>query len=409
MDIRDEENYVSNNILAKLTGLNKVLKLEITTKCRGQSVYHMFVAFVILYQIIFSTILIVSGVYYWTDNLMLSVDYFWKGFYSLNISYQMCVLVYHSDGIRNCLSITRYSFTCHSHRDRYILDRWRERSSKITTTLAVVIITSAIIYTICSMALSYDMLLVKNQNGSISSYRQNLINLYLFVSDETYNVHYNVFYIFEAFETVIQSLGLTVFDIILVTLCLAIRCQMQMICHAFESVGHKPPQDSHSQIVDQTNEKKNISNKHSLIYEELKQIIMDHQAVMKKYVEFLNIFKQVVLIYVVILSILVIALCFCFIMSLSDDVKFKTSEITTFKMLGTIPTFLFQIFIVCYLFGNLHDQKDSVIFALYSSNWTEMDIKCKKLILLTMKMNNANQKKLKLTKTRIVNFEMFFK
>lgn len=34
-------------------------------------------------------------------------------------------------------------------------------------------------------------------------------------------------------------------------------------------------------LVDQTNEKKKISNKHSLIYEELKQIIMDYQAVMK--------------------------------------------------------------------------------------------------------------------------------
>ena len=54
-------------------------------------------------------------------------------------------------------------------------------------------------------------------------------------------------------------------------------------------------------------------------------------------------------------------------------------------------------------------QKDSIIFALYSSNWTEMDMKCKKLILLTMKMNNANYKKLKFTRTKIVNLEMFFK
>jgi len=54
-------------------------------------------------------------------------------------------------------------------------------------------------------------------------------------------------------------------------------------------------------------------------------------------------------------------------------------------------------------------KKDSIIFALYSSNWTEMDMKCKKLILLTMKMNNANYKKLKFTITKIVNLEMFFK
>jgi len=38
-----------------------------------------------------------------------------------------------------------------------------------------------------------------------------------------------------------------------------------------------------------------------------------------------------------------------------------------------------------------------------------MDMKCKKLILLTMKLNNANYKKLKFTTTKIVNLEMFFK
>lgn len=38
-----------------------------------------------------------------------------------------------------------------------------------------------------------------------------------------------------------------------------------------------------------------------------------------------------------------------------------------------------------------------------------MDMKCKKLILLTMRMNNANYKKLKFTRTKVVNLEMFFK
>jgi len=38
-----------------------------------------------------------------------------------------------------------------------------------------------------------------------------------------------------------------------------------------------------------------------------------------------------------------------------------------------------------------------------------MDMKFKKLILLTMKMNNANHKVLKFTRTKIVDLEMFFK
>jgi len=53
--------------------------------------------------------------------------------------------------------------------------------------------------------------------------------------------------------------------------------------------------------------------------------------------------------------------------------------------------------------------RKTILFALYSSNWTEMDMKCKKLILLTMQLNNAHQKKTQYTRTKIVNLEMFYK
>jgi len=36
-----------------------------------------------------------------------------------------------------------------------------------------------------------------------------------------------------------------------------------------------------------------------------------------------------------------------------------------------------------------------------------MNMKCKKMILLTMKFNNTKQKKLKFTMTKIVNLELF--
>jgi len=38
-----------------------------------------------------------------------------------------------------------------------------------------------------------------------------------------------------------------------------------------------------------------------------------------------------------------------------------------------------------------------------------MDMKCKILILFTMKINNAHQQKLQYTRTRIINLEMFYK
>lgn len=60
------------------------------------------------------------------------------------------------------------------------------------------------------------------------------------------------------------------------------------------------------------------------------------------------------------------------------------------------------------IFFYLFFQKDSIIFILYSCNWTEFDMKFKKLILLTMRINNNHQQKLQYTRTRIINMEIFY-
>eukprot|EP00102_Acyrthosiphon_pisum_P020077 XP_016657287.1 PREDICTED: uncharacterized protein LOC107882832 [Acyrthosiphon pisum] len=52
-------------------------------------------------------------------------------------------------------------------------------------------------------------------------------------------------------------------------------------------------------------------------------------------------------------------------------------------------------------------KRESMNFALYSSNWTDMSIKFKKLLLLTMRMNDAENLKMKISMKRIVNMEMF--
>lgn len=46
-------------------------------------------------------------------------------------------------------------------------------------------------------------------------------------------------------------------------------------------------------------------------------------------------------------------------------------------------------------------------FSLYCSNWTNINIRFKKLILLTMRMNNAEKTTLKVSTKRVVNMEMF--
>lgn len=44
---------------------------------------------------------------------------------------------------------------------------------------------------------------------------------------------------------------------------------------------------------------------------------------------------------------------------------------------------------------------------MYSCNWTEMDLKMKKLLLLAMQMEDANKMMLKITPKKIVDIQLF--
>ncbi|XP_060873805.1 uncharacterized protein LOC132947516, partial [Metopolophium dirhodum] len=407
MDIWNENNHVYNIRLAKLSGVFQLLNTA-SIKFLGRNVYHILMTIIMLFVCAVAMVLIVSSPYYWSDDILVGVDYGWKGIAALYLSFKVWNIVYHSDDIWDCLTVTRYDFTSQSLRNRHILDHWRERSVWITNKIAIMYLMALVFFACNSLLFCDDISTVKNHDGSVGNYRQNIFNLYLIVTDETYNAHYYTFYFVELFFVVCLVMLSFVFDFLLATLCLAVSCQLQMIKASFASVGYKSLSDPHTPIIGNKDERKNLSNEHDLIYDEIISIIKDHQAVMKKYYELLIIFKRLMLLQVFYSSISLIVIWVIFIMIFKTEDKFIASEVTTVKMICAIPTISYQLIIVCYLFDNLHKQKDSIIFALYSSNWTEMNMKCKKLVLLTMKINNANQKKLKFTRTKIVNLELFY-
>jgi len=106
-----------------------------------------------------------------------------------------------------------------------------------------VYITAATIFALIPFAIGEDKLPVKSHDGSIGYYRLSVMNFYLIASDETYNAHYSMFFFAEGLSTCMLVLTFIIFDILLVTLCVGICCQMQMISSAFELVGYKSPRD----------------------------------------------------------------------------------------------------------------------------------------------------------------------
>ncbi|CAH1736831.1 unnamed protein product [Aphis gossypii] len=66
-----------------------------------------------------------------------------------------------------------------------------------------------------------------------------------------------------------------------------------------------------------------------------------------------------------------------------------------------------RLFIYCYLFDSIYIQRESVNFNIYCCNWTKMNLKFKKLLLLTMQMNDANRMGIKASPKKIINLQLF--
>ncbi|CAI6360301.1 unnamed protein product [Macrosiphum euphorbiae] len=128
----------------------------------------------------------------------------------------------------------------------------------------------------------------------------------------------------------------------------------------------------------------------------------------RKYDEFLSIFRQTMLLQVFVLSYSIILLKFILITCLMEEDITQYMVLTSVKASFAIPFCILQMYMSCFVFNILETKKDLITFGLYSSNWTEMDMKFKKLILLTMRMANAHQNKLQITRTRIINMEIFY-
>lgn len=90
-----------------------------------------------------------------------------------------------------------------------------------------------------------------------------------------------------------------------------------------------------------------------------------------------------------------------------------------------------QLYMCCYLFGEMNIKVENIInllycfdqfftnvfffpvqrelvnLGIYSCNWTEMNLQFKKLLLFSMRMNNANRLMLKASPKRVINLQFY--
>lgn len=149
----------------------------------------------------------------------------------------LTVVLYYKD-IRKCLEIAYYVPVFQGPNNTKIREFWLIRSVWFTYTFFVLNCMCVFYCNISPLIQNETYIAVRNNDGSSDNYRMNVVNLYFFVSNETYNNYFNIFYPVEILFLTVGSYFVNVSDMLIITLCLVFTCQLQTIRESFESVGH---------------------------------------------------------------------------------------------------------------------------------------------------------------------------
>ncbi|XP_050439123.1 odorant receptor 94a-like [Adelges cooleyi] len=221
------------------------------------------------------------------------------------------------------------------------------------------------------------------------------------ISDVTYNAYFRVFQFLETFYGLCAIHFSIVFDTLLIAICYSLSSQLETLKSTYSSLGHTPKRV----LYDDDIECKDVNRVKPVTSDDIQMIISDHQAIIKKMEQFYKIVRSVILSQLVVSSNTQIFMSYIIALNFMNSIGLRSVE--TIKMLCATPIFSIQLYLTCLLFGNINKQKNEINFALYSSDWTNMDSKCRKLILFALRMNNANRLTMRVTETKIVNLEMF--
>lgn len=237
MDPTKDNEYIFNLKLSKLMGLYQILDPN-TIRIFGFNVYHIGIVFISLYMMAISMWCSIS-LYYLTNDINAFVFYFGCVQNYMFSCYKIIQILYYSKDIWKCIDITSVRFLSYQYYDKSIFKNWQTRSIRISKRYVSLSSIAMLFWIIISKALSKNIITIKNLDGSLSKYRMNIFNLYLIASDETYNRHFNLLYLIELVIAIAFLYFSLLFDVLMIMMCFSISCQLETICDAMKSLGHR--------------------------------------------------------------------------------------------------------------------------------------------------------------------------
>lgn len=125
MNHRKRDKHMSNTVLAKFLGFDKILNPD-SVKLGGYNVYHVLFGFLTILVSLMSMITCFNGLYYWTNHRAEAILYIGMGGGGIFSCYKMSIFIRRWRQIWDCLSITGFDLTSYGQsRGARLLKLWR--------------------------------------------------------------------------------------------------------------------------------------------------------------------------------------------------------------------------------------------------------------------------------------------
>lgn len=249
MDLVKTKSYTFNYNLANIIGLNLILNSK-TIKILGYKVNHIII---ILFLLAFLTITVTCsiGLYYFRNDIFIS--FLFIGYISNHafVSYKIMNIKYNSRDLWKIINISSLDFMAYKHYNRNVFEKWKKLSIRVTYLQTFMSLFALIVWGFSAILLKNEILTIKNINGSIQRFRMNISNLCIFLSSDTYNDNFSIFYLLEILILICYLYCILIFDIVMISICLALSCDLDLISKAIESLGyisHSPTTSKYSLV-----------------------------------------------------------------------------------------------------------------------------------------------------------------
>lgn len=237
-----DTRYVFDWTFGKRVGLYQMLCPDTARVC-GRNVFHAVVLAGALYMLaVFA--FCPRGLYRLTGDFAAFAFYAGVEVNHLFGCYKIAVVLRHSDALWSCADVTRADFACRArHRDdgeTTTFRLWLARTARIVRAFAGTCAAAYLFWVSTPWAARGAAVTVTNPDRSRTQYRLNIFNLHLTASGAAYDAHFGWFYAVELLCISFYAYFTFVFDVIMLMMCFAISCQLELINGAIASLGLFP-------------------------------------------------------------------------------------------------------------------------------------------------------------------------